>query len=123
MGWLIRTEEHDRAALVSTFNKNHFGVQIVSHRNGKEEKQERTSQPDRLLKRRVMAASLLAHPTHSPSQRCDYGDRKPEKIEELLHCFKLSPTGGYSQPLLQVIESGKGMKTLAPLSQPSLLFA
>jgi hypothetical protein len=47
-------------ALVATFNKNHFGMQIVSHRNGKKEKQERTSQPGRLVKRSVMAASALA---------------------------------------------------------------
>jgi hypothetical protein len=49
MGWLIGTVEHDRVALVSTLNQNHFRMQIVGHRNSKEEKQESTSEPHRFL--------------------------------------------------------------------------
>ncbi len=45
--------------LVPTFYEKYFGMQIVRHRNGKEEQQERRSQRGCVPKRTVMVASLL----------------------------------------------------------------
>src|SRR6266496_2976643 len=95
MGVLGGTGEHDRMTLIPTFYEKYFGMQIVRHRNGKEEQQERTSQRGRVLKRTVMVASLLTRRNRPPRQRRDQNNRKPEKIKELLHCFALSPPGKY----------------------------
>ncbi len=104
--WLIiGTREHGRVPLVPTFNKNHFEVQIIGHRNGKEEKQERTSQPGRFLKRTAAAAWFLAHRNDPPRQCRDQGDRKPEKVKELLHYLSFRLPANTPKPALYILNS------------------
>jgi hypothetical protein len=93
---VIGAGEHYRVALVPTFNKNQFEVQIVSHRNRKKEKHKGTSQPSRRLKRTVAAACLMKQRNDRPRECRDENDRKPQEVKELLHCFELSPSGEYA---------------------------
>jgi len=75
---IIGAGDQGQVALVPTFIKSQFKVQIISHRDEGEEEHKRASQCRRHLKQPV-AARLVARNDH-PRQCGDQSDRKPEQI-------------------------------------------
>jgi len=80
---IIGAGDHGQMALVPTFKKSQFEVQIISHRDDGEEKHKHASQRRSHLKQTVAAHRLVARNDH-PRQCGDQSDRKPQQVSELL---------------------------------------